>query len=126
MSRLILNSIVNGTRLARISARRQQSTTTSATSISDKAAFPGYKGEFSTSLDFIYPENSPQIQCYRVMNRKGVLLDATQDPKFDRDTCERLLQLMITLAKLDTVMYEAQRQGRISFYMPSMKLYLVY
>ena len=26
---------------------------------------------------------------------------------------------MVTLSKLDTVMYEAQRQGRISFYMPN-------
>lgn len=53
---------------------------TDASSISDRAFFPGYKGEFSTSLEFIYPENNPQIQCYRVMNRKGVILDAKQDP----------------------------------------------
>lgn len=53
----------------------------SATSVSDKASFPGYKGEFSTNLDFIYPENSPRIQCYRVMNRKGVVLDPNQDPQ---------------------------------------------
>ena len=26
---------------------------------------------------------------------------------------------MTVLAKLDTIMYEAQRQGRISFYMPN-------
>lgn len=26
---------------------------------------------------------------------------------------------MIVLAKLDNIMYEAQRQGRISFYMPN-------
>jgi hypothetical protein len=43
--------------------------------------FKGYKGEFSTNLEFIYPENLPLIQCYRVMNRKGEILDETQDPK---------------------------------------------
>lgn len=53
----------------------------SANSISDRASFPGYKGEFSTSLEFIYPENTPQIQCYRVMNRKGLILDESQDPR---------------------------------------------
>ena len=53
----------------------------SATSISDKASFPGYKGEFSTNMEFIYPENIPQISCYRVMNRKGHVLDSAQDPK---------------------------------------------
>jgi hypothetical protein len=52
----------------------------SATSVSDRAAFPGYKGEFSTSLEFLYPEAVPQIQCYRVMNRKGAVLDQNQDP----------------------------------------------
>jgi hypothetical protein len=71
-----LGNIKNALQMASI---RMQ--TTNATSVSDKASFPGYKGEFSTSLDFIYPENSPQIQCYRAMNRKGVLLDAAQDPQ---------------------------------------------
>ena len=52
-----------------------------ASSLSDKAFFPGYKGEFNTNLEFIYPENSPQIECYRVMNRKGVVIDPSQDPQ---------------------------------------------
>jgi hypothetical protein len=83
MSRFIIKSVLGGrsslSKVLQQSSIRMQ--TTSASSVSDKAAFPGYKGEFSTSLDFIYPENSPQIQCYRVMNRKGVLLDANQDPQ---------------------------------------------
>jgi hypothetical protein len=40
----------------------------------------GYKGEFTTNLEFIYPENLPLIQCYRVMNRKGVVIDEAQNP----------------------------------------------
>jgi len=89
----------------------------SATSISDRASFPGYKGEFSTSLEFIYPENTPQIQCYRVMNRKGLILDESQDPRLDKDTLIKMYRHMSVLSKYDVVMYEAQRQGRISFYM---------
>ena len=54
-----------------------------ATSVSDRASFPGYKGDFSTSLDFIYPETNQQIQCYRVMNRKGDVLDPNQDPQVE-------------------------------------------
>lgn len=77
------------------------------------------------------------------MNRKGVILDPSQDPqvhsqlplwnlfaeyilipllihiKIDKDSCIRLYHVMILLNKLDTVMYEAQRQGRISFYLTS-------
>lgn len=30
-----------------------------------------------------------------------------------------MLRTMVLLGKLDNVMYEAQRQGRISFYMPN-------
>lgn len=51
-----------------------------ATSLSDRAAFPGYKGEFTTNLEFIYPENNELIQCYRVMNRKSQVLVPSQDP----------------------------------------------
>jgi 2-oxoisovalerate dehydrogenase E1 component alpha subunit len=85
--------------------------------VSDKAAFPGYKGEFSTNLEFIYPENSQQIQCYRVMNRRGVVLDKAQDPKLDRDTLLKMYKTMRLLTMFDFLMYESQRQGRISFYM---------
>jgi hypothetical protein len=53
----------------------------SATSISDQAQFPGYKGEFTTELQFLYPEKSQLISCYRVMNRRGQLIDESQDPK---------------------------------------------
>ena len=75
------------------------------------------------------------------MNRKGVVLDEAQDPqvtnlnkrsltktfnknkyfynKFKQEDCAKILRTMIVLQKLDNVMYEAQRQGRISFYMPN-------
>lgn len=89
----------------------------SATSVSDSAFFPGYKGEFSTNLEFIYPENTPQIQCYRVMSRKGVVIDPNQDPQFGKEKLLEVFKCMNLLSKFDHVMYEAQRQGRISFYM---------
>lgn len=31
-----------------------------------------------------------------------------------------MIRVMVLLGKLDNVMYEAQRQGRISFYMPNL------
>jgi len=92
---------------------------TDASSVSDRALFPGYKGDFNTNLEFIYPENTPQIGCYRVMNRQGVVLDESQDPQFNEETCVKIIRTMGMLTKLDATMYEAQRQGRISFYMPN-------
>ena len=57
------------------------------------------------------------IDCYRVMNTKGVVYDPAQDPGFDKETCLKIITTMIQMQKLDATMYEAQRQGRISFYM---------
>jgi hypothetical protein len=54
---------------------------TSASSVSDQAFYPGFKGEFSTALDFLYPENLNQIQCYRVMDRRGNIIKEDQDPE---------------------------------------------
>lgn len=34
-----------------------------------------------------------------------------------KDECIHMLQSMITLSVMDKIMYDAQRQGRISFYM---------
>lgn len=51
------------------------------------------------------------------MNRKGVVLDPEQDPKLDKEELLKIYKTMSLLTKFDTVMYEAQRQGRISFYM---------
>ncbi len=39
--------------------------------------------------------------------------------KFDEATSVKLIRTMEMLSKLDSTMYEAQRQGRISFYMPN-------
>lgn len=94
-----------------------KSLSSSANSVSDKAALPGYRGEFSTELEFIYPEQIPQIQCYRVMNRNGVILDNTQDPNLDKETLIKMFKNMTLLTRFDSIMYEAQRQGRVSFYM---------
>jgi hypothetical protein len=79
MNRLVKTLIRQSSKLNKIKSKTKYST--NATSVSDKSAFPGYKGDFSTTLEFIYPENNPQIQCYRVMNRKGVVLDPSHDPQ---------------------------------------------
>jgi hypothetical protein len=78
MNRLVKSLIKQSSQIKNLNFKKYS---TNATSVSDKSAFPGYKGDFSTNLEFIYPENNPQIQCYRVMNRKGVVLDQSHDPQ---------------------------------------------
>jgi hypothetical protein len=56
----------------------------SATSVSDRAQFPGYKGDFTTDLNFMFPEKLQSIPAYRVLNRKGGIISESNDPKASR------------------------------------------
>ena len=51
------------------------------------------------------------------MDSKGNVLDASHEPKIDQAQCVKMYQAMLTLNSMDQILYEAQRQGRISFYM---------
>ena len=66
--------------LNKLIIKNQTKCLSSATSVSDRAQFPGYKGEFSTNLDFLYPDNMAEIQCYRVMDRRGNIINETENP----------------------------------------------
>jgi 2-oxoisovalerate dehydrogenase E1 component alpha subunit len=65
----------------------------------------------------VMPENYEAIPIYRVIESDGNLLDSSQEPKLSRETIEKCFRDMVTLNALDKIMYESQRQGRISFYM---------
>ena len=52
-----------------------------------------------------------------MMDEEGRVIDETQDPKVGKEQTLRLYQTMLRLSAMDTVLYDAQRQGRISFYM---------
>lgn len=51
------------------------------------------------------------------MNRDGVVLEAAQDPNLTREMTTKMYKGMTLLNFMDRVLYESQRQGRISFYM---------
>ncbi|KAK7605272.1 hypothetical protein V9T40_007130 [Parthenolecanium corni] len=60
-----------------------------------------------------------QIPIYRLVNVNGELLNASEFPSIDKNLIERLYKYMRTLKEMDKILYECQRQGRISFYMTS-------
>ena len=68
-------------------------------------------------MEFLLPESYPGIPVYRVMNRSGIIDDPTQDPNLDEATLVKMYQNMTLLNYMDKILYESQRQGRISFYM---------
>lgn len=104
--------------IARSSQVAQRRFHVSATRLStdEKSSYPGATGSsFSTDLTFV--KDFPVIPTYRVMNRDGDMIDPSQDPKLPDETVVKIYQSMLTLNAMDNVLYDAQRQGRISFYM---------
>jgi hypothetical protein len=79
------------------------------------AAFPGASDSvFTNKLDL--HTGYPIIPTYRVLDTDGVAIDAQHDPNLPPELLRKMYTDMITLNTMDTILYDAQRQGRISFY----------
>ncbi|KAL9241448.1 hypothetical protein vseg_015561 [Gypsophila vaccaria] len=78
--------------------------------------FPGGEVGITSEMRFISETNGNRVQCYRVLDDDGELL---QEPmhKIDKELAVKMYENMLTLQIMDTLFYEAQRQGRISFYL---------
>ena len=56
---------------------------------------------------------------YRVLDTDGQVREGALDPGLDKETVVRMYGTMVRLQAMDQIFYNAQRQGRISFYMTS-------
>ncbi|KAJ5595003.1 uncharacterized protein N7459_001211 [Penicillium hispanicum] len=88
---------------------------------SDRVLFPGaVNSKFTTEMSFLKASDLPAIPTYRVIDADGELVDKARGPPEVSD--EEVLtwyKNMLTVSVMDVVMFEAQRQGRLSFYMVS-------
>lgn len=57
------------------------------------------------------------IPIYRVLDRNGSVIDASEEPNLSKEYVQKMFRDMILLHTMDKILYESQRQGRISFYM---------
>ena len=55
----------------------------------ERPLFPGSRSKFTEKLEFVEPDIYDGIPVYRVMDKKGSIIDPSQDPKVG----ETLLQL---------------------------------
>ncbi|XP_029412986.1 2-oxoisovalerate dehydrogenase subunit alpha, mitochondrial isoform X3 [Nannospalax galili] len=101
--------------LARYHPHRQQQQQFS--SLDDKPQFPGASAEFVDKLEFIQPNVISGIPIYRVMDRQGQIINPSEDPHLPQEEVLKLYRSMTLLNTMDRILYESQRQGRISFYM---------
>ncbi|MCJ1299238.1 hypothetical protein MMC08_002030 [Hypocenomyce scalaris] len=71
-------------------------------------------------MDFLTPSKLPPIPTYRVMNSAGIMEDKTRaEPDVTNEQILTWYKNMLTVNILDSIMFEAQRHGRLSFYMVS-------
>ncbi|XP_011496542.1 PREDICTED: 2-oxoisovalerate dehydrogenase subunit alpha, mitochondrial [Ceratosolen solmsi marchali] len=73
---------------------------------------------YTNELSFINKMYSPVIPTYRVLNNEYIQKSPTvQEIEMDTNLLVKMYTTMISLNIIDTMLYECQRQGRISFYM---------
>jgi len=81
------------------------------------AQFPGAKAAYTEQLDILQPDVKNGIPIYRVMGRDGKVFDLSHEPSIDGEELQHMYKSMTMLNSMDKILYESQRQGRISFYM---------
>ncbi|KAJ9235774.1 hypothetical protein DTO169E5_5937 [Paecilomyces variotii] len=88
---------------------------------SDHVRFPGaVDSKFTTEMSFSRPSNMPAMPTYRVMDSDGTIVDENHAPTdVSDDEVISWYKNMLTVNIMDLIMFEAQRQGRLSFYMVS-------
>ncbi|XP_030559222.1 2-oxoisovalerate dehydrogenase subunit alpha, mitochondrial [Drosophila novamexicana] len=90
----------------------------SGKSADDRYAFPGARdAPFINNLKLTLPEDYSPIPIYRVLDRDGYILNEQEDPHLSQEVVEKMFRDMLLLSTMDKILYESQRQGRISFYM---------
>ncbi|KAL5555470.1 hypothetical protein UlMin_037706 [Ulmus minor] len=81
--------------------------------------FPGGKVKFSPEMRFVSENPEERIHCYRVLDDNGQIIIGSHHVEVDKEVAVKMYRDMVTLQIMDTIFYEAQRQGRISFYVTS-------
>ncbi|KAJ0183059.1 hypothetical protein K1T71_001035 [Dendrolimus kikuchii] len=81
------------------------------------AEFPGAKAPYVTQMKFLNETSYDPIPIYRVMENNGEIIDSREEPNIENETLINMYNTMVQLNNMDKILYESQRQGRISFYM---------
>ncbi|PWW80791.1 hypothetical protein C7212DRAFT_361303 [Tuber magnatum] len=87
---------------------------------SDSVLFPGaVNSKFTNELKFQRPQDLPAIPTYRLIDTHGEVTDKSREPDVSQELALKMYKDMVTSSIMDLLMYESQRQGRISFYIVS-------
>ncbi|XP_016577107.2 2-oxoisovalerate dehydrogenase subunit alpha 1, mitochondrial [Capsicum annuum] len=81
--------------------------------------FPGGRVPTTTQMKFISESSEQRLPCYRVLDDDGYLISGSIFEQVSKGLAVNMYSTMIALETMDTIFYEAQRQGRLSFYLTS-------
>ncbi|CAI6013725.1 unnamed protein product [Clonostachys chloroleuca] len=87
----------------------------------DRTCFQGsFDSPFSSKTDRVVPDKITRISTYRVLNRVSRIEDPAQSSaSIPPEGIVKWYENMVTVNIIDTIMSDAQRHGRLSFYMVS-------
>lgn len=68
-------------------------------------------------LNIVDTAENPKIPIFQIMDQSGKIIPGAEEPKITEAEAVKMYEYMIKIHCLDDVLYNAQRQGRISFYM---------
>lgn len=77
----------------------------------------GSAAVYTDTLEFTNPRSLPQIPTYRLLDRQGKIKDGKVPPSLSESLLVEIYKKMLLLSKMDKILLQSQRQGRISFYM---------
>ncbi|KAF6227968.1 hypothetical protein HO133_007696 [Letharia lupina] len=118
---MLLRNPLRAQILQRVPRRQTRWSSLSQRPGSDRVHFPGaVSSKFTTKLSFEHPSTHPAMPTYRVMDSDGVVVDESRKPSgISNEEIVTWYRNMLTVSIMDLIMFDAQRQGRLSFYMVS-------
>ncbi|KAH0658649.1 hypothetical protein KY289_027397 [Solanum tuberosum] len=81
--------------------------------------FPGGRVPITTRMKFISESFEKRLPCYRVLDDDGYIIPGSIFEQVKKGLAVNMYSTMVALQIMDTIFYEAQRQGRLSFYLTS-------
>ncbi|KAI9712800.1 MAG: hypothetical protein M1820_001422 [Bogoriella megaspora] len=82
--------------------------------------FPGaVNSKFTNTLSFERPSEKDAMPTYRILDQEGMLLQKDKRVNVTQEQATKWYKDMLSVSIMDLIMFDAQRQGRISFYMVS-------
>ncbi|XP_003376325.1 2-oxoisovalerate dehydrogenase complex, E1 component, alpha subunit [Trichinella spiralis] len=73
--------------------------------------------KFTDQLHFVNDKGENALPVFRIIDNLGNVVNAEMIKAFSADLCMRMYKKMLLVHVVDEILYNAQRQGRISFYL---------